>query len=177
MKNVETLIYRTIRFLHIAQDDTNSAGSPIQNRNSKILNAVRILTRVLPYIYQAEHLRDWEENFFWTQNHDQNIYADGADGRDSEQEKPKPEFDGLPLGAVLIECLLDYLFFPTLTQPPRADGTLKPTRTVWQSGIGSNRGSGMNKEHEKAALEVLRLLLVLASRSMYIPPGQWPATL
>lgn len=30
----------------------------------------------------------------------------------------------------------------------------------------------MTKEHERAALEVLRLLLVLASRSMYIQPGE-----
>lgn len=29
------------------------------------LNCVRILTRVLPFIYEAEHLEQWQERFFW----------------------------------------------------------------------------------------------------------------
>lgn len=179
-KNVETLLYRTIRFLHVAQAGERYDGTPIPNRNSKILNAVRILTRILPYIYQAEHLRDWEQEFFWKprlptemQSNGQKVHVDGLDeGREFDTSEKDTEFGGRELGAVLIDCLMDYLFFPTLTQPARVDGSLKPTRTVWQSGIGSNRGSGMTKEHEKAALEILRLLLVLASRSMYIPPSK-----
>lgn len=167
-KNVETLLYRTVRFLHVAQASERYDGTPIANRNSKILNAVRILTRILPYIYQAEHLRDWEQEFFWKARHDSLDEKQEFDGNEK-----KPVSNGRELGAVLIDCLMDYLFFPTLTQPARADGGLKPTRTVWQSGIGSNRGSGMTKDHEKAALEILRLLLVLASRSMYVPPSKF----
>lgn len=180
-KNVETLLYRTIRFLSVAQLGEHFDGTPIPNRNNKILNAVRILTRILPYIYQAEHLREWEQEFFWlprvpTKMQEVNgrdiVYVDGLDeGVEFKENKKHKEF-APALGETLIDCLMDYLFFPTLTQPARADGSLKPTRTVWQSGIGSNRGSGMTKEHEKAALEILRLLLVLASRSMYIPPSK-----
>lgn len=168
-KNVETLLDRTIRFLHLAQTGDRHDDTSMPNRNNKILNAVRILTRILPYIYQAEHLRDWERDFFWTAQHS----TDRAQGFDHQNEKGEA-FESRELGAVLIDCLMDYLFFPTLTQPARVDSMLKPTRTVWQSGIGSNRGSGMTKDHEKAALEIVRLLLVLASRSMYIPPGMFP---
>ena len=174
-KNVETLLYRTIRFLGVAQSGTRNDGSPIPNRSSKILNAIRILTRILPYIYQAEHLHEWEEKFFWQRRKPTQVtkdgrstYIDGLDeGKEFETQEKNDEI-GEPIGEILIDSLMDYLFFPTLSQPARADGSLKPTRTVWQSGIGSNRGSGMTKEHEKAALEVLRLLLVIASRSMYI---------
>lgn len=179
-KNVETLLYRTIRFLHVAQSSEHFDGTPIPDRNNKILNAVRILTRILPYIYQAEHLRDWEQNFFWRfrepttmRSNGENVKADALNEHGEYEEKASDRQSRHPLGVVLIESLMDYLFFPTLTQPARADGTLKPTRTVWQSGIGSNRGSGMTREHEKAALEILRLLLVLASKTMYIPPSTY----
>ncbi|KMU83237.1 hypothetical protein CIHG_01019 [Coccidioides immitis H538.4] len=29
------------------------------------LNCIRVLTRILPFIYEAENLEEWEENFFW----------------------------------------------------------------------------------------------------------------
>jgi hypothetical protein len=29
------------------------------------LNCIRVLTRILPYIYESEQLHEWEERFFW----------------------------------------------------------------------------------------------------------------
>jgi hypothetical protein len=30
------------------------------------LNCIRILTRLIPFIFESEEMADWEEKFFWT---------------------------------------------------------------------------------------------------------------
>lgn len=158
-------------------DDPHAAIAP------EVLNGVRILTRFLPFIYEAEHLTDWEDQFFWQPRKpasypdpksDGRIYCDGLNGKVIPEGRKNSEI-GPPLGHLLIDILINYLFFPGLTLPPKKDANglpdLKPVFTVWNSGIGANKGIGMTKENEKNALEVVRLLLVLASRSMYYLPS------
>ena len=183
-KNTETLIYRTIGRLHALQtkrvfSDPNTPIAP------EILNGIRILTRLLPYIYEAEHLHDWEEKFFWQPRKpacytdpktNARKYFDGLDETKTVSEQEKDEEIGPPLGEQLVDILINYLFFPNFTLPARRDANgmpeLKPIFVVWQSGIGANKGVGMTKEHERNAMEVLRLLLSLSSRAMYIPPSK-----
>ena len=149
------------------------------------MNGVRILTRILPYIYEADHLADWEDRFFWQPRKpvsyldvktNKSIYRDGLSDK-LLQEEEKNKVIGPPLGEQLLDILIDYLFFPGFTLPPRKDASglpdLKPTYTVWQSGIGANKGASMTKENERNATEVLRLLLALASRSMYFSPSKF----
>ncbi len=151
----------------------------------EVLNGVRILTRLLPYIYEADHLSQWEDEFFWQPRRPSSypnpksngrVYLDGLNGKPVSEERKNGNI-GPPLGEQLIDLLVNYLFFPGFTLPARRDAQnlpeLKPIYTVWQSGIGSNKGIGMSKDNEKNAVEVLRLLLVLASRSMYHAPGGW----
>ncbi|KAF9171931.1 hypothetical protein BGX21_001241 [Mortierella sp. AD011] len=33
---------------------------------SQVLNCVRILTRIFPFIFESEDFDDWEESYFWT---------------------------------------------------------------------------------------------------------------
>jgi hypothetical protein len=143
------------------------------------------LTRFLPYIYEAEHLHDWEEKFFWTARKPV-CYTDPKtggptcfDGLDETKTIPEEQKDkelGPPLGEQLIDILVNYLFFPNFTLPARRDANgdleLKPIFVVWQSGIGANKGVGMTKEHERNATEVVRLLLSLSSRALYLPPSK-----
>lgn len=183
-KNTETLIYRTISRLDTLQskrvfDDPHTPIAP------EVLNGVRILTRLLPYIYEAEHLADWAEQFFWqprkpvsypNARDDGRIYRDGLNEKSIPEERKNSNI-GPPLGEQLIDILINYLFFPGFTLPARKDVNglpdLKPIYTVWQSGIGANKGAAMTKENEKNAVEVLRLLLALASRSMYFAPSKY----
>ncbi|KAK3707770.1 hypothetical protein LTR37_011947 [Vermiconidia calcicola] len=182
-KNVETLIYRTIGRLLTLQtrrvySDPNSPIAP------EVLNGVRILTRLLPYIYEAEHLHDWEEQFFWTPRkpvsyvdpkNNKSKYFDGLDETKAVSEEQRDTPLGPPLGEQLVDILINYLFFPNFTLPARKDASglpeLKPSYIVWQSGIGANKGVGMTKENEKNAVEVLRLLLALSSRALYHAAG------
>ena len=183
-KNAETLIYRTICRLHALQtkrvfSDPNAPITP------EILNGVRILTRLLPYIYEAEHLQDWEEKFFWTPRKpvcytdpktSERKYFDGLDEEKTLPEEQKDKEIGPPLGEQLVDILINYLFYPNFTLPARRDANgmpeLKPVFVVWQSGIGANKGVGMTKDHERNAVEVLRLLLALSSRALYLPPSK-----
>ncbi|KAF9111764.1 hypothetical protein BGX27_004450 [Mortierella sp. AM989] len=32
----------------------------------QVLNCVRILTRIFPFIFESEDFKDWEEHYFWT---------------------------------------------------------------------------------------------------------------
>ena len=146
---------------------------------------MRILTRLLPYIYEADYLHDWEASFFWAPRKpvvytdpktDRSKYFDGLDETKVISEQQEDAVLGPPLGEQLIDILINYLFFPDFTIPARRDANglpdPKPTYTVWQSGIGANQGVGMTKENERNAMEVLRLLLALSSRALYLAPGK-----
>lgn len=184
-KNAETLIYRTISCLHTLQTK-RVYSDPETSIAPEVLNGVRILTRLLPYIYEADHLYNWEEKFFWTPRKPahytkaktgEDVYLDGLSADQTFSEDRKDEKIGPPLGELLIDVLINYLFFPGFTLPARKDAKglpeLKPVYNVWQSGIGANKGAAMTKENVRNAVEVLRLLLAMSSRSMYISPGEY----
>lgn len=187
-KNLETLIYACIARLAALQHG-HCYADPHKPIAPEVLNCVRILTRVLPYIYEADHLREWEDNFFWKPRKAQQIW-------DKKNNRPGEYFDGLnpakkyrqedyndevcereigpPLGETLINLLVRYLFFPGFTAPKKLDAQglpdLKVQYHIWNSGIGCRQSVGMTKENEWHAVEVIRLLLSLCSRQLYIQP-------
>lgn len=151
----------------------------------EVVNGIRILTRFLPFIYEAEYLAEWEDKFFWQPRKpvsypdpksEDSLCYDGLSGKVISEDRKNVAL-GPPLGQQLVDILMNYLFFPGFTLPAKKDANglpeLRPVYAVWNSGIGANKGVGMTKENEKNAVEVIRLLLVLASRSMYFPPSQY----
>ncbi|KAF1822772.1 uncharacterized protein K489DRAFT_318710 [Dissoconium aciculare CBS 342.82] len=179
-KNLETLIYTTIARLQAfqrPQDSDNAQLTPV----AEILNCMRILTRLLPYLYEADHLKDWQQDFFWKPRRPTRvlggtdgrtpIYFDGLDPRKKFQRDEIEQAIGTPIGETLLELIIDYLFFPGFAIPRRVreDGTLDTEIVVkvWQSGIGSNKSLNCTKEHEKHQMETLRLLIALSSKPMY----------
>ena len=147
---------------------------------------MRILTRLLPYIYEAEHLTAWQQRFLWQPRKPTFI-------TDPRTNRPGPLFDGLnpnqryelsdrdkvlgpPLGETLVDVVVKYLFFAGFTIPSRSDAVGLPdieiVIKVWQTGIGSHKSLNCTKENEKNQMEILRLLLTLTSKTLYIQPSE-----
>jgi hypothetical protein len=147
------------------------------------LNCVRILTRILPYIYEADHLEQWEEKFFWARRKKKTREAQGAavilfDGAQGDEEDVRNKTqedeheDAKPLAEELIDTILDLLFYTGFTIPKLAATKTKVSYAIWQSGVGCNTAMVSTKEHESNRMEILRLLLTLTSKSMYMSPSE-----
>ncbi|EFX02693.1 hypothetical protein CMQ_2622 [Grosmannia clavigera kw1407] len=188
LENLETLLLAVTSRLfslrhHAAFPDPDVAPE------RDALNCIRVLTRVLPYIYERASLSGWEERFFWTARRRRTHRPSGSSSVAADREVlfdqtnvddgPKNEAafeDVKPLAEELIDTLTDLLFFAdfTVTRPPAAVDPGKVTYAIWQSGVGCNAAMPTTREFESNRCEILRLLLTLASPSMYSPPGALP---
>ena len=74
----------------------------------------------------------------------------------------------------MLPVTLQCLFLAGFTLPPTmatAEGG-KVNHVIWESGVGSSTPIGSSRENDMHRIEVLRLLIVLLSRSMYVSPSQ-----
>ncbi|KAK4623046.1 uncharacterized protein CLAFUR5_07371 [Fulvia fulva] len=185
-KNLETLLYALIRHLktlqeqHVYEDDQ-------RRTNNEILNCMRILTRVLPFIYEAQHLKDWHNSFFWEprrptcywdKRRETGPLMDGLNPSEKYEKSFGDMHVGKPLGQETLEIVTSYLFFSGFTLPKRVNDKGKPdleiVAKVWQTGIGSKVSANCTKDNEKNQQEVIRLLIALMSKTMYIQPNDVP---
>ncbi|CAO3613816.1 unnamed protein product [Cunninghamella echinulata] len=165
-ENIETLIdkllYQMDKIIH-----EPSFPSP-QYSTQHLLNCCRVLSRIIPYLYE-QGSEEWELQFWWT-NYQRKIH-------DQESKKETSTTRGDLLLSLTLQCL----FLSGFTLP----STLKnlsstPTETsnysmihtnyvIWETGIGSSTPIGSTRENESHRIEILRLLLAILSKSMYIP--------
>ncbi|KXX81369.1 Protein HID1 [Madurella mycetomatis] len=180
LENLEALIQAVTGRLSMLRHHP-SFPDPELAPDREALNCIRILTRVLPFIYEKESLQEWEERFFWSSRRRRTrkssianeVLFDG--GQDGQTRAPADEFeDAKPLAEELIDTLLDLLFFSDLTVPKALHGKPKVTYAIWQSGVGCNASIPTTREHESNRCEILRLLLTLAGQSMYLSPSVLP---
>lgn len=177
IENLETLILAVTSRLFILRHHP-SFPDPELAPERDVLNCVRVLTRILPFIYEADALQSWEERFFWGTRRKrtrQSSIAAEVLFDESDNEKPKPKADteedfeeAKPLAEELIDTLVDLLFFSDLTVPKQPHGKPKVSYSIWQSGVGCNTAVPTTKEHENNRCEILRLLLTMAGQSMYM---------
>lgn len=182
LENLETLILAVTSRLFILRHHPSFPDADIAPERDA-LNCVRILTRVLPYVYEKESLQQWEDRFFWGARRKRTRKASLAtevlfdEAQDGQQQKPptKDEFeDARPLAEELVDTLIDLLFFSDITVPKQPHGKPKVSYAIWQSGVGCNTTIPTTKEYESNRCEILRLLLTLSSQSMYMPPSLLP---
>ena len=76
--------------------------------------------------------------------------------------------DAKPLAEELIDALTDLLFYAEFTIPDLPQAKSKVTYTIWQSGVGCKSSIPTNKELDSNRCEVLRLLLTMTSKAMYM---------
>ncbi|KAF3002815.1 hypothetical protein G7054_g10552 [Neopestalotiopsis clavispora] len=182
LENLETLILAVTSRLFILRHHP-SFPDPELAPEKDALNCIRVLNRIVPYLYEAEHLQAWEEQFFWGTRRKRTrraaiqpeVLFDEAQADDAEVKPPMTEFEETkPLAEELIDTLIDLLFFSDFTVPRQPHGKPKVTYAIWQSGVGCNTAVPTTKEHESNRCEILRLLLTLTSQSMYMSPSILP---
>ena len=100
---------------------------------------------------------------------------DGSPEELQKLESAAEEFEDVkPLAEELIDTLIDLLFFSDFTLPRTNNSKNKVTYAIWQSGVGCNTAIGTSKEFESNRTEILRLLLTLTSRSLYMSANVLP---
>ncbi|KAK0739779.1 high-temperature-induced dauer-formation protein-domain-containing protein [Apiosordaria backusii] len=181
LENLETLIAAVTGRLFMLRHHPSFPDHELAP-DREALNCVRVLTRVLPYIYEKESLQEWEDNFFWSPRRKRSRKSSIAsevlfDGADGVPKTPVVEFeDAKPLAEELIDTITDLLFFSDLTVPKVPNGNAKVTYSIWQTGVGCTVPIATTKEQESNRCEILRLLLTLASKSMYMSLATLPQT-
>jgi hypothetical protein len=180
LENLEALIQAVTARLFLLRHHP-SFPDPELAPAQEALNCVRVLTRVLPFVYEKESLQAWEDKLFWAPRRRKTrkssianeVLFDGA--QDGQMRPATDEFeDARPLGEELLDTLLELLFFSDLTVPKAPRGKPKVTYAIWQSGVGCNASIPTTKEHESNRCEILRLLLTLTGQSMYLSPSVLP---
>lgn len=183
LSNLETLILAVTSRLNVLKNHP-SFPDPDLAPDRDCLNCIRVLTRILPYIYEAENLADWEERFFWGVRRRKTRKAQIAtevlfdEAQETTLDVPNTNEDVYeevkPLAEELIDTLTDLLFFTGFTIPQLTTAKSKVSYAIWQSGVGCKQSIGTSKELETNRCEILRLLLTMTSKAMYMPSSLLP---
>ncbi|KRX76888.1 Protein HID1 [Trichinella sp. T6] len=152
--NLATLCYKAVERLSQACQ----TSSHTVNDQQEILNCARILTRLLPFIFEDP---DWR-GYFWS-----NVSTPGSSGG--------PDGDTPPLGKLLLNSLCDLLFCPDFTVSSSKKGpetvenlkTIDSCEYIWEAGIGFAISPPHNPQYDCNRTELLRLLLTCLSDVMY----------
>ncbi|XP_078317660.1 protein HID1-like isoform X2 [Crassostrea virginica] len=154
--NLATLCYKAVEKLVAAAE----SGCPSQKEQQTVLNCVRLLTRILPYIFEDP---DWR-GFFWSTLPNQ-----------SEES----EIESSPLAQSLLNALCDLLFCPDFTvqsnrksgpDNPEDMGSIDSCEYIWEAGVGFAHSPPHNLHHDQHRTEIIKLFLTCFSETMYLPP-------
>ncbi|KAL2916809.1 hypothetical protein HK105_203588 [Polyrhizophydium stewartii] len=163
-ENIETLIQKAAaRILGFVQ----ISSTPALDGFRDVLNAVRILTRTLPFVFELEDGGALETKIFWS-----NDIQDASSSAAAESaEAPIPT-----LGSRLALAVVQLLFFKRFTISESVGGNENVQYAIWQRGVGANVAIAPSKDESIRRTEVLRLLLTLLSRTLYVKPSSLIAT-
>ncbi|KAK9474122.1 high-temperature-induced dauer-formation protein-domain-containing protein [Dipodascopsis tothii] len=159
LANLGTLLRTTISHLYALRHHPMFLAADVPELSAAAaLNCMRVVTRVLPFVFEAP-LQAWADDFFWTPSALVPSALAGA------AAMPPPR----PLGAVLVDLLTDMLFLPAFALP--RSGHEGVAYAIWETGIGSTTPLGTTREFESNKIETLRALLTVLSGAMYVPAG------
>jgi hypothetical protein len=101
---------------------------------------------------------------------------DEADTQASKKSEAEPA--GKPLAERLLDLTTDLLFVYGFTIPHSAQQSdKKVTYQIWENGIGSTLSLPSTREIDNNRTEVLRFLLSMLSKTLYVPSNAYTATL
>lgn len=162
--NLATLCYKAVEKLVSAAE----TGCTAPKEQQIVLNSVRLLTRVLPYIFEDA---DWR-GFFWSTLPGQTANLESLD--------EFPEEESLPLAQSLLNALADLLFCPDFTvvatkkqhaaEKPDDPQSIDSCEYIWEAGVGFAISPPHSALLDQNRTELLKLLLTCFSETMYLPP-------
>ncbi|XP_070707905.1 protein HID1b [Pempheris klunzingeri] len=162
--NLATLCYKAVERLVQGAD----SGCPSEKQRLVVLNCTRLLTRILPYIFEDA---DWR-GFFWST-------VPGA-GRAGRLDEDGDDDEARPLAESLLLAIADLLFCPDFTTQSHkksSSDTAEDIRSIdsceyiWEAGVGFAQSPPPNYVHDLNRTELLKLLLTCFSEAMYLPPS------
>ncbi|XP_069579470.1 protein HID1b [Brachyistius frenatus] len=168
--NLATLCYKAVERLVQGSD----SGCPSDRERQIVVNCTRLLTRILPFIFEDA---DWR-GFFWST-------VPGA-GRTARLDEDADEDDARPLAESLMLAVADLLFCPDFTiqshkksGPDRAEDmrSMDSCEYIWEAGVGFAQAPPLNYVHDLNRTELLKLLITCFSEAMYLPPSSESKTI
>ncbi|XP_040885463.1 protein HID1b [Toxotes jaculatrix] len=162
--NLATLCYKAVERLVQGAD----SGCPSEKERQIVLNCTRLLTRILPYIFEDA---DWR-GFFWST-------VPGA-GRAGRLDEDGDDDEARPLAESLLLAIADLLFCPDFTvqshkksSPDTAEDvrSIDSCEYIWEAGVGFSQSPPLNYVHDLNRTELMKLLLTCFSEAMYLPPS------
>lgn len=148
--NVETLVEVLVRRLLHLQKHRSFPHAELAPEK-ELLNCVRVLTRILPFLHESPGWHEREQRLFW---------------------QPRAGKGANLLGNVLLDHLVDLLFFEGFTIS-NSDKS-RVSYAIWQEGIGCIKATPASGTMESNRVEVLRLLLSLTGKALYVPAHVLP---
>ncbi|XP_070790735.1 protein HID1 [Pituophis catenifer annectens] len=160
--NLATLCYKAVEKLVQGAE----SGCHSEKEKQIVLNCSRLLTRILPYIFEDP---DWR-GFFWS-----TVPGAGRGGQGDEDDE-----NARPLAESLLLAVADLLFCPEFTvQSHRKNNVdtaedihaIDSCEYIWEAGVGFAHSPSPNFSHDLNRTELLKLLLTCFSEVMYLPPS------
>ncbi|XP_061887845.1 protein HID1-like isoform X2 [Entelurus aequoreus] len=154
--NLATLCYKAVEKLVRGAE----CGCPSPGERQVVLNCTRLLTRVLPFIYEDA---DWR-GFFWS----------SVPGAARTEEEDDDADEGRPLAESLLLAIADLLFCPHFTIKTSAQEVdtklIDSCEHIWEAGVGFAQSPPLDSSHDSNRAELLKLLLTCFSEVLYLPP-------
>lgn len=123
--------------------DHNESNIDIQQQTKELLNCLRLLTRILPFLFEKQRssstFRAWMDNLLWAENDTSNKC----------------------LAKKLIDTATSLLFRPGFTI------TEATNNVIWETGVGCTIPMAVTHDIIQHRVEVLRFLLALSSDCLY----------
>eukprot|EP00126_Sphaerothecum_destruens_P000683 Sdes_comp10869_c0_seq1m2531 len=135
-----------------------------------VLNCIRILTRILPFLFE-ESAGGISHEIFWTLKPLKSYFPPSQTTSANiplEEESSLREY----LGVTLLNCLADLCFLPNFTITAEIEHlnlkTLDTREFIWFPGIGSEKSQDTTGDIDSNRKEVLKLLLCCFSQTLYL---------
>ncbi len=149
-----------------------------------MLNSVRLLTRLIPYIFEEP---DWR-NFFWSAIPDSTGSQSAANPSvdPNAADHSASSTASQPLAQSMLNALCDLLFCPEFTVAPNKATaardevddlqTLDSCEYIWAPGVGFAHKPADSPQYDLNRRELLRLLETCFSQTMYMSASEAAAS-